>query len=89
MKKVKGFNFAGAKRGARVDSQTTKVAKTIRLDMDIVEWLVRESEQTRIPYQTLINYHLKQAMDADADQKTIIEEIIRERRAGVEKKKLA
>jgi uncharacterized protein (DUF4415 family) len=50
-------------RGPIVNGKTAKVSKTIRLDFDIVKWLVAESERTRIPYQTLINHLLKECMD--------------------------
>lgn len=50
----KEFKFEGAKRGARVLG-TAKVSKTIRLDVDLVGWLLQESERRRVPYQTLIN----------------------------------
>ena len=58
----KEFNFKGAKRGARVNPSETKVAISVRLDMDVVAWLRQESERTAIPYQTLMNSILKQSM---------------------------
>ena len=32
-----------------------KISKTVRLDGDLVSWLVSESDRTGIPYQTLMN----------------------------------
>ncbi len=48
-------------RGA-VAKSTTKVQKTIRLDLDVLTWLVTEADRRGLPYQTLINSTLKEAM---------------------------
>ena len=40
-----------------------KVSKTIRLDGDLVQWLVAESDRTGIPYQTLLNAKLRESMN--------------------------
>lgn len=40
-----------------------KVSKTVRFDGDLVQWLVAESERTGIPYQTLMNAKLREAMN--------------------------
>lgn len=58
----KEFNFKGAKQGARVSASETKVAISVRLDMDVMVWLKQEAERTAIPYQTLMNSILKQSM---------------------------
>ena len=50
--------------------QETKVATNVRLDVDVVAWLREESEKTAIPYQTLLNSKLKQAM-TDSKNKII------------------
>ncbi len=50
-------------RGPLVDPKQAKVTKTIKLDLDIIGWLLKESEKRRVPYQTLINSLLKEAMD--------------------------
>ena len=71
MKKVKEFNFEGAKRGPKHNPAEMKVQKTIRLDMDIFIWLLKRADETRIPYQTAINSILKLAMDKDLAQKSI------------------
>jgi uncharacterized protein (DUF4415 family) len=60
--KSKEFNFKGARKGARLDSKSTKVMISVRLDPDVVAWLREEAERTAIPYQTLINSYLKQFM---------------------------
>lgn len=58
----KEFNFKGAKRGARINPETTKVSVTARLDVDVLTWLRQESEKRGMPYQTLLNSILKEAM---------------------------
>lgn len=66
-------------RGPIVDAKSTKVLKTIRLDLDIVGWLVQESEKKRLPYQSLINSILKEAMDrSKVDQNEEIRKMIQE-----------
>jgi len=40
-----------------------KVVKTIRFDMDVVNWAVCESEKRGMPYQTFIKSVLKEAMN--------------------------
>lgn len=40
-----------------------KISKTVRLDGDLVHWLVAEAERTGIPYQTLMNSKLREAMN--------------------------
>ena len=46
------FKFKGAKRGARLDPQSTKIAVTSRLDPDVLSWLREQGEKKGIPYQT-------------------------------------
>lgn len=68
----KEFNFKKAKRvGNRFKDADIKVSVTTRIDPDVVAWLRRESEKKGIPYQTLINSLLKQAMNADSDEERI------------------
>jgi predicted DNA binding CopG/RHH family protein len=58
----KEFNFKGAKRGARVNADSTKVSVTARVDMDVLSWLRKEAVSRGMPYQTLLNSILKEAM---------------------------
>lgn len=82
-KKTKEFNFKGAKRGARVNPQETKVALSVRLDMDVVAWLKQESERTAIPYQTLMNSILKQSIhNRDEKLRQEIRKILAEEKAS-------
>jgi len=66
------------KRGA-VASPATKVQKTVRLDLDVLSWLVKESARRGIPYQTLINATLKEAMQTSGDGlKELVRKLVRE-----------
>lgn len=48
------------RRGALKDA---KVQKTVRLDLDVLSWLIKEADRKGMPYQTLINATLKDAMN--------------------------
>ncbi len=54
---------------SRVSRQTTsvrkgtKISKTIRLDSELVDWLVAEADRRGGKYQTLINSLLREAME--------------------------
>lgn len=66
------------KRGALARAET-KVQKTVRLDLDVLSWLLKESERRGIPYQTLINATLKEAMSASGDGlKELVRKLVRE-----------
>lgn len=70
------------RRGA-LAKPTTKVQKTIRLDLDVLAWLVKEGQRRGIPYQTLINSTLKEAMlradatSTDSDLQRLIRTVVR------------
>ena len=67
------------RRDPLVDPKQTKVTKTIKLDLDIIGWLLKESEKRRVPYQTLINALLKEAMDrSNVNPNEEIRKLIRE-----------
>ena len=53
-----------------------KVSKTVRLDGDLVQWLVAESERTGIPYQTLMNAKLREAMNLPDRVRELVREEI-------------
>ncbi len=53
-----------------------KISKTVRLDGDLVSWLVSEGERTGIPYQTLMNAKLREAMTLPDRVKELVEETI-------------
>ena len=74
----KEFSFKGAKRGARLDPQNTKIAVTTRLDPDVLSWLREQAEKKGIPYQTLMNSLLKEAMQRPDDSEEYIRKIVRD-----------
>ena len=74
----KEFNFKGAKRvGDRFKDKEIKVSVTARLDPKVVTWLRNESERKGIPYQTLMNSILTEAMNS-GDQEMVIRRIVRQ-----------
>lgn len=59
-----------------------KVAKTIRLDVDVLSWVKEEAAKAELPYQTWLNSFLKKEM-----KKVGLEsESIESRLANLEKK---
>lgn len=58
-----------------------KISKTVRLDGDLVQWLVSESERTGIPYQTLMNAKLREAMGLPDQVRKIVQEELEKRSA--------
>jgi uncharacterized protein (DUF4415 family) len=51
------------KTGAVV-KKDAKVIKTIRLDVDLIGWLINEADRLGVKYQALINSLLRQAMQS-------------------------
>ena len=85
----KEFNFKGAKRvGDKFKDKEVKVSVTARLDPNVVGWLRQESDRKGIPYQTLMNSLLTEAMNTGS-QEAVIRRIVREemgKKAGQRKK---
>ena len=50
------------KKGPVVPKKGTKISKTMRLDLEVVDWLVVEADRRGVKYQSLINALLKEAM---------------------------
>ncbi len=67
------------KTGAVV-KKDAKVIKTIRLDLEIVGWLLQESDRRGVKYQALINSLLREAMQNDGIVLTAekVREIVRD-----------
>lgn len=82
----KEFNFKKAKPvGNKFKDAEVKVSVTTRIDPDVVAWLRKESEQKGIPYQTLINSLLKQAMNIHSDEariRQIVKDEIKKKASG-------
>jgi uncharacterized protein (DUF4415 family) len=74
----KEFNFKNAKKvGNKFKNKEIKISVTSRLDPKIVEWLRKESDKRGIPYQTLMNSILMEAMnkmDRIAEIRRIVKE---------------
>jgi uncharacterized protein (DUF4415 family) len=79
MKKEYDLSKLKVKKRGSVANSGTKVQKTVRLDLDVLAWLIKESERRGIPYQTLINATLKEAMQASGDGlKELVRKLVRE-----------
>jgi len=69
------------RRGARIPG-SAKVMKTIRLDADVLAWLVEQAGERGLGYQTLINMLLRDVMNGSLrpalDLKKEIRKIVRE-----------
>lgn len=63
MKKEYNFKKATLNKRPIADPKTSKVLTSIRLDGTVFQWFMTEAERTGIPYQTLINSYLKQAIE--------------------------
>ena len=63
MKKEYDFSKGKLNKKPLADPKTSRVLTSIRLDGAVFQWFVSESERTGIPYQTLINSYLKQAIE--------------------------
>ena len=56
----KEYDFSGGERGKFL--RENKVQKTLRLDADVLEYFQSLSSRKHVPYQTLINNTLRDAM---------------------------
>ncbi len=73
------FNFKKAQKvGDRFKGKEVKVTVTSRLDPDVVNWLRMESERQGVPYQTIMNSILKQAMSGSLTTVETLRQVIRE-----------
>jgi uncharacterized protein (DUF4415 family) len=64
MKKEYDFSKGKVNKKPIVDPKKSRVLTSIRLDGAVFQWFISESERTGIPYQTLINSFLKQAIES-------------------------
>lgn len=64
-------------RRGPVAKPDAKVQKTVRLDLDVLSWLMREGEHRGIPYQTLLNSLLKEQMRKSSFRRDDFREEIR------------
>lgn len=63
MKKEYDFSKGKVRKKPILNVKETKVQTSVRIDADIFLWLQAEAEKQHIPYQTLLNKYLRDAMD--------------------------
>ncbi|MEI8348279.1 MAG: hypothetical protein WCG27_12485 [Pseudomonadota bacterium] len=68
MKKEYDFSKGRVNKKPLADPKTSRVSTSIRLDGNVFQWFMVESERTGIPYQTLINSTLKQAVETSTSK---------------------
>ena len=82
MKKEYDLRKLKLKRRGAVVPKSAKVMKTVRLDADVLRWLIAKAGNGGIGYQTLLNMLLRDAMRRDAgrgaDLRAEIRAIVRE-----------
>ena len=80
MKKEYDLSNLKRKKTGAVVKKDTKIIKTVRLDLDIVEWLLIEADRRGLKYQSLINSLLRGAMQTDGVVLTAekVREIVRD-----------
>lgn len=80
MKKEYDFSKMKIKKRGALAKPDAKVQKTIRLDLDVISWLVKEAGIRGVPYQTLINMTLKEAMNRSGEKplKDLVRKVVRE-----------
>jgi uncharacterized protein (DUF4415 family) len=77
----KEYDLKKLKRGRRgpLASPDAKVLKTLRLDPEVLGWFREQGDKQGIPYQTLMNATLRQAMQSSSrNLSEEIRQIIRE-----------
>jgi uncharacterized protein (DUF4415 family) len=55
------YDFSKAKRGKVL--KEIKVVKTLRLDLDVLQWLDDEGKKQGMGYQTFLNWFLRKSME--------------------------
>ena len=73
MKKDYDLSKMKLKKKGAVAPKSTKVQKTIRLDVDIFEWLQDEGDGQGIGYQTFLNQFLRDSMVRSHQQENLQE----------------
>ena len=63
MKKEYNFSKGQIKKKSLLDSKSSKIQTSIRIDADIFLCLQTQSEIQHIPYQSLMNKFLREAME--------------------------
>jgi len=68
----------GTKKMSKEMSKVNKVKITINFDADLLESLKQTSERTGIPYQTLANRVLREALQKGVQQESRLDRVERE-----------
>jgi uncharacterized protein (DUF4415 family) len=77
MKKDYDLKSMKPKRRGALIPKGSKIMKTLRLDADILGWLMQEADSKSMGYQTLINTLLREAMQREPLREEI-RKIVRE-----------
>jgi uncharacterized protein (DUF4415 family) len=77
MKKEYDLRKLKVKRRGPVVPPTAKVMKTVRLDAEVLSWLVAEAPKRGVGYQTLLNMLLREAMRRHAASRNELRDHIR------------
>lgn len=67
----KEYDLKKMKLGDNPYVEKLKKSITIRLDVDVIDYFKKLSEQTHVPYQTLVNDFLKSCKEQNIKPKTI------------------
>ena len=78
MKKEYDLKKLRVKRRGAVVPSTAKVMKTVRLDADVLAWLVSEAGERGVGYQTLLSMVLREAMQRGRAGKQELRDEIRQ-----------
>jgi uncharacterized protein (DUF4415 family) len=59
------YDFSKAARAKKTfkSAKDIKVIKTLRLDLDVLQWLDDEGKKQGMGYQTFLNWFLRKSMD--------------------------
>ncbi len=87
MKKEYDFSKGKVNKKPLADPKTSRVLTSIRLDGTVFQWFMAEAERTGVPYQTLINSYLKQAIETPSPKELeqrleSIEKVVFKKTAG-------
>jgi len=71
----KEYDLKKLKPKARPNIKDLKVAIHVRLDVHVVAWLREEAEKSGLPYQTFLNFKLRQVMNQSAKESLTADQI--------------
>jgi len=71
----KEYDLKKLKSKPRERAKDLKVAIHVRLDVEVVAWLREEAEKSGLPYQTFLNFRLRQLMNNHPDNSLTAEQV--------------